>query len=212
MSQAYKNHNTNLLIGGYYFFNPKYLFGLSLGPSFGRTKANDLFSFDNEENIFSVFTQYQYPKGYVNGIFSIGDTKYNNIKRKIPLGPAVDVARGDTDGLHYGATVTGSYFIYRTRYFQTGPLINIEYQWVKVDGYEEQDSDAAGTLLRFYDQRFDSLLLTAGWQGTYRIVLPISQLVFSGDLDYNYQALDNSGFEVEAAWWMGANWLRILLT
>ena len=49
-----------------------------------------------------------------------------------------------------------------------GPVIGVLAQQIDVDGYAENDA-ALSTSLAYPDQEYDSLLVSAGWQASYRI-------------------------------------------
>jgi outer membrane lipase/esterase len=101
--------------------------------------------------------------GYVNAVANIAFLDFDHIKRKFSVGPVSQETHSDTDGMDYYGLIYGAYYIPTcSRVINTGPLANVEYQFVHVDGFSESDLDYGN--LVFKDQHNSSCSTGLGWE------------------------------------------------
>lgn len=118
--------------------------------------------FDLNAGILSLFAGFNRKHGYVNGIFNVAWLDYDDIKRKFHTGPHVSRAHGDTNGIDYDAEVYGAYYIWSYASFRTGPMADLNFQRVMVDGYKESGADFGN--LRYKDQGNSIFATGLGWE------------------------------------------------
>jgi outer membrane lipase/esterase len=165
---GYNAYNTGISAGVLHRFNPSWVFGADLSRSwstvnFGQQQG----SFDLDENIATLFASYQYYKTYIDGVIGAGVINYNDINRNIPLGISQNVANADTTGWQTGANVLGGYNFLNNA-LKTGPVLDLDYQYIQVNPYTEENS-VSGTNLQYFTQYNQSFTSGIGWQGSYTI-------------------------------------------
>ncbi|WP_425480459.1 autotransporter domain-containing protein [Luteimonas viscosa] len=87
--------------------------------------------------------------------------------RQVPIGPALRVHRGSTDGSNLTAALHGGWRMGEGA-LSHGPVLGLVAQQIEIDGFAESDP-ASSTSLAFPDQEFDSLVGSLGWQASYAI-------------------------------------------
>ncbi|HRN61720.1 MAG TPA: autotransporter domain-containing protein [Luteimonas sp.] len=90
-----------------------------------------------------------------------------DIDRQVPLGPALRVHRGSTDGSNLTAALHAGWNLGEGA-LTHGPVLGVVMQQIDIDGFAESDA-ASSTSLAFPDQEFDSLIGSVGWQASYAI-------------------------------------------
>lgn len=88
-------------------------------------------------------------------------------RRQLPLGPALRVHRGDTDGSNLTAALHAGWNLGEGA-LSHGPVLGVVAQRIEIDGFAEGDP-ASSSALAFPDQEFDSLVGSIGWQASYAI-------------------------------------------
>lgn len=88
------------------------------------------------------------------------------VRRDVKLGNAVRSYDGSPNGenLSVGGGIGWNF---RHGPWQHGPVVNVLWQNIKVDGYAENSLQSSA--LTYPDQRFHSTIASAGWQGSYAI-------------------------------------------
>ena len=84
--------------------------------------------------------------------------------RRVQLGPATRTHSGSADGSNLTAGISTG-FDFGEGAFKHGPVVSLLSQQIKVDGYAENSTQS--TAMRYGDQRFNSLIGSAGWQASY---------------------------------------------
>ncbi|WP_425491856.1 autotransporter domain-containing protein [Luteimonas saliphila] len=87
--------------------------------------------------------------------------------RQVPIGPALRVHRGSTDGSNLTAALHAGWRMGEGA-LSHGPVLGLVAQRIEIDGFAESDP-ASSTSLAFPDQDFDSLVGSVGWQASYAI-------------------------------------------
>jgi len=98
---------------------------------------------------------------YVGGYVNFGQNNFSDIERRIQLGDALRTETAKADGNHVGGGINGGYW-FETNALRTGPFANLDWQTVKVGGYNEGSSDS--TAMWFGSQQRDSQVSTLGWR------------------------------------------------
>jgi outer membrane lipase/esterase len=88
-------------------------------------------------------------------------------QRQVPIGPALRVHRGDTDGSNLTAALHAGWRMGEGA-LRHGPVLGVVAQRIEIDGFAESDP-ASSSSLAFPDQDFDSLVGSVGWQVDYTI-------------------------------------------
>ncbi len=125
-------------------------------------EQNNKCEFDLKAGILSVFAGYQKEHGYVNGIFNVAWLNYDDVKRKFFVGPRKEQTHADTKGKDYDAEIYGAYYIWAYPHFKTGPLLDMNYQRLFVEGYKE--SGAAFGNIRYRGQNNSLFATGLGWE------------------------------------------------
>jgi outer membrane lipase/esterase len=181
---------TDLTVGLVHRINNNVLLGAGLAHSFGHVDfGQHTGGTDMNENMGSVFASYQYKGFYTDAMANYGVIDYSRVTRKITIGISDNSASGNTEGSQVGGNLVIGYNIINCPSFQTGPLVNVDYQFIRVKGYQETGT-IDGIAEQFDNQTNESLLTSAGWQLAYHFdvnnlpVMPFAQLT------YNHQMLN----------------------
>ena len=103
---------------------------------------------------------------WVSGQLSYSALDFD-IHRQVPLGPALRVHRGSTDGRNLTAALHAGWHLGEGA-LRHGPVLGVVAQRIDIDGYAEPDPSSS-TSLAFPDQDFDSLVGSVGWQVSHAI-------------------------------------------
>ena len=122
--------------------------------------------------------------GYVGGYVDFGQSNFKNIDRRIDLGSMRRTESGKADGSHLGGGLTGGWW-FDFGNLRTGPFANLEWQTVKVNGYNENGNDSSA--MWFGNQQRDALIGSLGWrlQGHWQVanlaMSPYAELAWNHD-------------------------------
>jgi outer membrane lipase/esterase len=134
--------------------------GIAYGYDSNRgTFSSNLGNYKVAEQVFSVFGAVRWGGFYGAAAGSISDTDYSNIKRHIPMGPAIRVAEGNAEGSNSSFYGTVGYDFTFGR-FTVGPLVSVLTQNVTVNQFDE--SGAGSASLRIMEQNRKSEVWSAG--------------------------------------------------
>lgn len=105
---------------------------------------------------------------YGDGLWVNGQLAYTwlsfDVDREVQLGPATRRHSGSPDGSNLTAGISAGYDFGEGN-FKHGPVLSLLSQQIRVDGYVESNTSA--TAMQYGNQRFDSLIGSAGWQASY---------------------------------------------
>ncbi len=90
----------------------------------------------------------------------------HDVRREVPLGPAVRMHEGSPDGQVTRLGIGGGWEFGQGG-FRHGPVLRALAQKIRIDGHVESDPQLA-TALAFPSQDFDSLYVGAGWQANWQ--------------------------------------------
>ena len=110
--------------------------------------------------VVSLLSGFQKDRGYLNGFFNAGFVRFDDLERHFYVGPQNWKAKGDTHGMHYDVLFEGGWYFFRNADCQIGPIANIEYQTVSLNGYKEHHADYNN--LQFKGQHNHSLVTGLG--------------------------------------------------
>lgn len=178
--------NVNLTIGTDVRASDHVSFGVSLG--IGQSDAD--FSgngggYKMQDISGQAFASYHANGGYVGGFASFGQSNFKNIDRRIQLGTALRTESGKADGSHMGGGVEGGWWFNVGQALKTGPFAHVEWQTIKVNGYQENGDDS--TAMYFGRQQRDALISELGWrlQGQWKVgelaMAPYVELAWNHD-------------------------------
>lgn len=142
---------------------------LTLGVAGGY--SDNIFEYSDQGNdyhlsissgIFSFFAGCVGCNYYLNGIVDFAWLDFRDINRKFFTGPASHKAHAKTKGMDYDAEIYGAYYVVCNPCFRTGPLVQLNYQTVSVDGFTESGSDIGN--LEFKKQSNNIFATGLGWE------------------------------------------------
>ena len=122
-----------------------------------------LFSNWTAPRIFEKGKKSAHQGGYVNTVFNLAWLDFKDIKRKFSIGPFFNQGKSNTQGMAYSGLVYGAYHLPSANpLLSTGPLVNVEYQVIFVDGYTEFGLNYGN--LVFKNQHYNELSTGIGWE------------------------------------------------
>ncbi len=141
---------------------------LTAGLAFSVGRQRDDFAghaggFRLQDLLATGYAMWSWQRAYFGAIGSFGHLGYNDIQRKIPIGPTVRNESGDTSGSHAGFALTGGWWLDFGNW-KAGPYADVTWQRIAVNGFGENGTDAAA--MTFGRQHRHSLIGTLGWQMT----------------------------------------------
>jgi len=153
--------NVNLTLGVDVAVNDN----LSAGVALGVGQNNADFSGGGGYKLQDVsglgYVTWHQGGGYVGGYANFGQSSFSDIDRRIAIGTATRSESGKADGSHLGAGLTGGWW-FDLGSMRTGPFANVEWQTVKINGYNEDGNDS--TAMWFGRQQRNALVRTLGWR------------------------------------------------
>ena len=141
-----------------------------VGAAYGSARNNATFgrnagNYDVTENVWSVFASAKGDWFYGTGVLSLGDTRYSNIKRTIPIGPVTRTAEGRTEGNNSSAYLQGGMDFPVAGRFKVGPLVSVHMQNVDVNQFDESGAGTAN--LQIKAQKRKSEVWSVGARASY---------------------------------------------
>jgi|GEM_PF-3516519 len=140
--------------------------GLAGGYAFDWSKLKEIdntFTFDLRAWTISGIASFHRDHGYISGIFTAAFLDFDKIKKQFFLGPAKLETRGNTNGIDYSGHLFGAYyFIACDCNVRTGPMFDLNYQYVCIDGYKEKGASAGNLQFKDFNRNFFTSGL--GWE------------------------------------------------
>lgn len=172
---GYRNNTDAVTIGTDY--HGKYdIYGFAVGRTMGTlTYLSNNGSVMLDENMASFFAGYKRYHTYGSIIATYGNIDASNISHNI----GAQNFYGQTTGEHFGLDGTAGYnFNFLDKKLRTGPVIDINYQKIKIYGFAETPLVAGPIPTIQYDkQDYQSLVSGAGWQMNYITHYKTTELV-----------------------------------
>ena len=140
---------------------------------FRNKNNNNSCRFDLRGTTLALILGMEYPRLYINAIGTGTYLAFHDIHRKFFTGPAEHKAEGHTRGNTYAIDVySGLYLLNNHEGFHSGPIIDIDYQTVRVHGYKEHGASVGN--LHYKEQKNHAFVTGIGWEATsYRRFKPL---------------------------------------
>lgn len=155
------SNDVNLTLGADAHINDHLSAGIALGV--GRSNAD--FAGGGGYQLQDIsglgYLTYHQGGGYVGGYLNFGQSNFSDIDRRIQIGAASRGETGKADGSHLGGGLTGGWW-FDFGSLRTGPYANLEWETIKVNGYNEDGNDS--TAMWFGRQQRNALIGTLGWR------------------------------------------------
>jgi len=138
---GFNDSQYNFSAGGTYGFSPYCYGGIALGVGFADVDFQDSYGdFNLKGGFISFFTGYRKAPYSVDGRATVGKLEYDEVNRKVFLGPVLRIHTGDTSGDYWALNMSMSFHIIDWENFTIGPEVQVLYQEVHVDAYQEEGS------------------------------------------------------------------------
>lgn len=176
----------NLTLGVDYKLTDNWLAGvLASGSNDNQQPAPD-YDYKMRGWLVSAYSEFSYLSGgWVNADLHFASANYDDIERKITLGPATRRETGSTDGKQLGARITTGWDFPLASWLTTGPTLQYALDYSKVSGYSEEGN--ASTAMRFNDQTYHSQIGAVGW----RVDSQLGWINPWAEVSYNHQFGDD---------------------
>lgn len=122
--------------------------------------------FDQSDATLGGFFGWYGDAAWVNAQLSYSQVRYD-VDRTVFLGSVKRTHSGSPDGTNLTFGLSAGYDFKGER-LTHGPVLSAFAQQIDVDGYEESNPTLS-TALGYPDQEYDSLVVSAGWQASYKI-------------------------------------------
>ncbi|WP_241574545.1 autotransporter domain-containing protein [Rosenbergiella nectarea] len=144
---------------------------LAVGGGFSIGRANNLslgpyLHTDYTQKTFSLFAQLLLGKSWLSTQVSVGDIKFDEITRTIPLGKALRKERGVSKGNHLSGSINAGYDFAIGEQISHGPHVSVLYRKGKVNGFVEKSSTSSS--MKFSRHRFSDSYLSTGWHFSWK--------------------------------------------
>jgi outer membrane lipase/esterase len=122
--------------------------------------------FDQTDATLGGFIGWYGDAAWVNAQLSYSQVRYD-VDRTVYLGSVKRTHSGSPDGSNLTFGVSAGYDFEGER-LSHGPVLSVFAQQIDVDGYAESNGTLS-TALAYPDQEFDSMIVSAGWQASYKV-------------------------------------------
>lgn len=141
----------------------------TVGLAAGKSKSDasfgqDLGGFRTDETNYSFFGGMRLSGFYLNGALTMSDIDFNDVRRRVKLGPVVRTATSRPQGSNASAVFNGGYD-FPIGKFSLGPVVSVVSQNVEVTTFEEAGAGSAN--LRFGTQKRRSEVWSVGVRASY---------------------------------------------
>lgn len=139
---------------------------IAIGGAFSIGNTNNLelspyLQTDYTHKTLSLFGQLLLGKTWLTTQISLGDIKFDDITRTVPLGKALRKERATTKGNHLSGSINAGYDFTLGEQLIHGPHISVLYRKGKVNGFVEQSTTSSS--MKFSRHRFSDSYLSTGW-------------------------------------------------
>lgn len=180
-------------VGGYVGLEYGFGNGWSAGALLNLSSGGYDFSQNLGNFTSDIFTATLYANLHTGGFYAqasatLGTIDYGSVTREFMMGPALRANSGSTNGTYYSARLATGYD-FAIGAFAAGPIAQLSWQQVNVDGYAETQGDASS--MRFGSQENSLLFGTAGGRVSYAFAWGEAHLKALAQATYNYDFLGN---------------------
>ena len=123
-------------------------------------------NFKQKEATLGAYVGMRAERAWINAQVSYTRLGFD-VERRVQLGRAERMHQGSPDGSNVSAGVQGGWE-FGDGALHHGPVLSLLSQTISVDAYNE-DQPTLSTSLAYSEQKFDSLLGSAGWQVSYAV-------------------------------------------
>ncbi|PKH23906.1 autotransporter domain-containing esterase [Enterobacterales bacterium CwR94] len=177
----------NLTLGADYQLTDAWLAGVLVSGSNDRQHPTSDFDYRQRGVLVSAYSQLTlFEQGWVNADLHYADLNFDNIDRRVRLGPATRSEQGETSGKQWGMRITSGWDFPVGERVTTGPVVQYALDYSRVGGYREQSDNS--TAMRFNDQTAHSQVGAVGW----RIDSKLGLVNPWAEVSYNHQFGDNT--------------------
>jgi len=183
------SNNVNLTVGADVRANDNISAGMALGLGHQNADYSGGGGYKLQDITGLGYITYHQGGGYIGAYADFGQSNFSDIDRTIQLGALTRGETGSADGSHLGGGFTGGWWFNFADNLRTGPFANVEWQTIKIDGYNESGDDS--TAMSFGSQQRNALISTLGWriQGSWQVhdalLSPYVQLGWNHDSKAN---------------------------
>lgn len=140
---------------------------LTIGAAFGSGHASaDVAHARGGYHMTTVtgagYAAYRTRGNYVGAEIGYSHLYFNDVTRRFPIGTALRTESGNTDGNQIFGAVTAGHRFRLGHHVRSGPFGRIEWQHIRVHGYQEEGRDA--TAMRFGRIKHDAAIFSFGWR------------------------------------------------
>ncbi|MBP6116686.1 MAG: autotransporter domain-containing protein [Neisseriaceae bacterium] len=183
-----EQRTNNLTLGLDYALTPSITVGAVISGHRDTERPTETYQYKNRGNVVAAFAHARFAEsGWASADVHRSRTNFENIKRRIDLGPATRFETGSTKGREWGIRLGTGWDFAVNSALTTGPMLEYIWDKSKVDGYAE-DGDLS-TSMRFGDQRRTSKIAAIGWRldSTLGVINPYANIRYlrqMGDRDH----------------------------
>ncbi|QRN41406.1 MAG: autotransporter domain-containing protein [Neisseriaceae bacterium] len=158
-----KKTNTNILnIGIYSYLDPQWLVGTAVSIGFGKNKPHDHFRYGFSHQNLSFFTQYTFQNNlWLNINLGIGRLIADDIIRSTLIYTKMIDTKGQTKAYSYNTLARIGIDIYNDEAQQTGTVLELGVNRVKVNGYTENGKKFLA--MKYNKYHYDKNYVGIGW-------------------------------------------------
>lgn len=155
--------SNNLTLGIDYALTPNLTLGALISAHRDTERPSDDYRYKNRGNVVAAFAHARFAdSGWASADVHRSRSNFENIERRVNLGPATRLETGSTKGREWGVRLSTGWDIEINPSLSTGPMLQYIWDKSRVDGYEEANS--LSTSMRFGDQRRTSKIGAVGWR------------------------------------------------
>ena len=175
--QGLKSTNKSVTIG----LTARASEAVTVGVGYGEGRSDgslggELGGFRTKDRNWSVFAAMNTGGFYANGIVTIADLRFNDVRRNIVLGPVTRVAVSSPDGSNASFFASAGYDFTFGR-FKIGPTVSVTSQNVEINSFEESGAGSANLRIGAQKRRSEvwggglraSFDLNGGWTPWVRV-------------------------------------------
>ncbi|MFS2221516.1 autotransporter outer membrane beta-barrel domain-containing protein [Pantoea sp. B65] len=176
----------NLTLGVDYKLTDNWLAGVLASASDDNQRPTAEYDYKMRGWLVAAYSELAFQGGgWVNADLHFAAADYDDIERRMTLGPATRTENGSTDGRQLGARLAAGWDFPVASWLTTGPALQYAVDYSRVSGYSEQNDSS--TSMRFNDQTYHSQIGAVGW----RLDSQLGWVSPWAEVSYNHQFGDD---------------------
>ncbi len=165
--QGLKSTNKSITVG----LTARASEAVTVGLGYGESRSNgslggEMGGFRTKDRNWSAFASMKTSGFYANGIVTIADIRFDDVRRNIRLGPVTRVATSSPDGSNASAYFSAGYDFSFGR-LKLGPIGSITSQNVEINSFDEEGAGSAN--LRISSQKRRSEVWSGGLRASFEL-------------------------------------------